>query len=151
MKKWEKVQRSCKRIEVIGIISMVIFIALGLFCDWNVLTNEIVLISVDDIESFSLTILQIQSTIGTLIFAIIALIAGNISESYMGVSISDFYLNIRPWRLTQKVLIMILLGLCLFGVIFYSLGLYNSVFYSFVVTLIAILISILDIYSALKG
>ena len=86
-----------------------------------------------------------------MIFAIIALIAGNISESYMGVSISDFYLNIRPWRLTQKVLIMILLGLCLFGVIFYSLGLYNSVFYSFVVTLIAILISILDIYSALKG
>lgn len=69
----------------------------------------------------------------------------------MGVSISNFYLNIKPWKLTQKVLIFISLGLCLAGVLFHSLGLYNIVFYLFVSTLIVILISILEIYSAFKG
>lgn len=151
MNEWKKIQKICKMRELIGIISMIMFVLLGAFCDWNVLVDRNILIPIDDIESFSLTILQIQATVGTLIFAIIALIAGNISDSYMGVSISDFYLNIKPWKLTQKVLIVILLGLCLSGVIFHSLGLYNSVFYLFIVTLIAILISILEIYSALKG
>ena len=64
-----------------------------------------------------MTIIQIQATVGTLIFTIIALITGNISDSYIGVSISDFYLNLKPWKLTQKVLIVVSLGLCLAGVI----------------------------------
>ena len=98
-----------------------------------------------------MTIIQIQATVGTLIFTIIALITGNISDSYIGVSISDFYLNLKPWKLTQKVLIVVSLGLCLAGVIFHSLGLYNIVFYLFIATLIAILISILEMYSAFKG
>lgn len=130
---------------------MIVSIMIGIICDWNVLVEKNVLIPVDDIQAFSLTILQIQATIGTLIFTIIALITGNISDSYMGVSISDFYLNIKPWKLTQKVLIIVSLGLCLTGVIFHSLGLYNIVFYLFIATLIAILISILEIYSAFKG
>lgn len=110
-----------------------------------------ILIPIDDIESFSLTILQIQATVGTLIFTIIALITGNISDSYMGVSISDFYLNIKPWKLTQKALIVISLGLCLAGVIFHSFGFYNIVFYLLIATLVVILISIMEIYSAFKG
>ncbi len=48
-------------------------------------------------------------------------------------------------------LIVVSLGLCLAGVIFHSLGLYNIVFYLFIATLIAILISILEMYSAFKG
>ena len=151
MEEWKKIQKAYKIRELIGIISMIMFIIIGGFCDWNVLVKRNILISIDDIESFSLTILQIQATVGTLIFAIIALISGNISDSYMGVSISDFYLNIKPWKLTQKVLIVVILGLCLAGVICHSLGLYNVVFYLFIVTLIAILISILEIYSAFKG
>jgi len=115
------------------------------------LKKNIILIPVCHIDSFSLAILQIQSTMGTLIFTIITLIAGTISDSYMGVTISDFYLNIRPWKLTQKVLIIISIVLSLAGVILYSFGLYNSVFYLFVATLIAILISITEMYSIFKG
>ena len=148
---WKKIKKTYKTRELIGIIGMIVSIMIGIICDWNVLVEKNVLIPVDDIQAFSLTILQIQATIGTLIFTIIALITGNISDSYMGVSISDFYLNIKPWKLTQKVLIIVSLGLCLTGVIFHSLGLYNIVFYLFIATLIAILISILEIYSAFKG
>ena len=151
MEEWKKIQKAYRTRELIGIIGMIMSIIIGAICDWNVLVERNILIPMDDIESFSLTILQIQATVGTLIFTIIALITGNISDSYMGVSISDFYLNIKPWKLTQKVLIVVSLGLCLAGVIFHSLGLYNIVFYLFIATLIAILISILEIYSAFKG
>ena len=151
MEEWKKIQKSCRTRELIGIIAMILFFIIGAICDWNVLVESNILIQIDDIESFSLTILQIQATVGTLIFTIIALITGNISDSYMGVSISDFYLNIKPWKLTQKVLIVVLLGLCLASVIFHSLGFYNIVFYLFIATLIAVLISILEIYSAFKG
>ena len=151
MKEWIKIQKTYKTRELIGIIGMILSFIVGAICDWNVLVEKNILISINDIEAFSLTILQIQATVGTLIFTIIALITGNISDSYMGVSISDFYLNIKPWKLTQKALIVISLGLCLSGVIFHSLGLYNIVFYLFIATLIAVFISIFEIYSAFKG
>ena len=95
--------------------------------------------------------MQIQATVGTLVFTITTLIAGNVSDSYMGVSISDFYLNIKPWILTQKILIILVLGLNMISIILHSLGCYNTVFFSFISTLIAILTSITEIYSALKG
>lgn len=151
MEKWKKVQKPYKTRELIGITGIIILFIIGALCDWNVIVEGNILIPIEDIESFSLTILQIQATVGTLIFTIIALITGNISDSYMGVSISDFYLNIKPWKLTQKVLIFVSLGLCLAGVVFHSLGLYNIVFYLFIATLITIVISILEIYSAFKG
>lgn len=151
MEKWKNIQKSYKIREIAGIIFMIALVLIGAICDWNVLVKKNILIPIDDIESFSLTILQIQATVGTLIFTIIALIAGNISDSYMGVPISDFYLNIKPWKLTQKILIFILLGLCVTGVITHSLGWYNIVFYLFIATFVAILLSILEIYSAFKG
>ena len=151
MEEWKKIQKTYKIRELIGITGMIMSLVIGAICDWNVLVQSNILIPIDDIEAFSLTIIQIQATVGTLIFTIIALITGNISDSYIGVSISDFYLNLKPWKLTQKVLIVVSLGLCLAGVIFHSLGLYNIVFYLFIATLIAILISILEMYSAFKG
>lgn len=151
MEDWKNIQKRYKTRELVGITCMVIFIFIGIICDWNVLIKKNVLISINDIESFSLTILQIQATVGTLIFTIIALITGNISDSYMGVSIGDFYLNIKPWKSTQKNLIFISLGLCVIGVIAHSLGCYNIVFFLFIATFVVILLSILEIYSAFKG
>ena len=151
MEQWKMMQKKNKKMELIGIISVILCLTIGIVCDLNVLIKKNILIPVDDIQSFSLTILQIQATIGTLIFTIIALITGSISDSYMGISISDFYLSIKPWKLTQKKLIIISLGLCLAGVVFHSLGLYNVVFYLFIATLVVVLISINEIYSAFKG
>ena len=151
METWKKIQKKNKRNEILGIVCMGVCLTIGIICDWNVLVKNNVLIQIEDITSFSLTILQIQATIGTLIFTIIALITGSNSDSYMGVPINEFYLSIKPWKLTQMKLIVVSLGMCLAGVIFHSIGLYNMVFYLFIATLIAILISILEIYSAFKG
>lgn len=151
MEKWLKIRKRYFLLEVVGIVGIAICFVVGIWSDWNVLVRKNALIIIENIGSFSLTILQIQATVGTLIIAIIALISGNISDSYMGVSVSDFYLNIKPWKLKQKVLIFISLSLCLAGVICHSLKLYNAVFYLFVATLIVVAISIIEIYSAFKG
>lgn len=140
-----------KRYFLLEVAGIAICFLVGIWSDWNVLVRRNALIIIEDIESFSLTILQIQATVGTLIIAIIALITGNISDSHMGVSVSDFYLNIRPWKLKQKILIFLSLGLCLTGVICHSLKLYNVVFYLFVATLIVVSISVIEIYSAING
>lgn len=64
MKKWEKIQNVCKSREIIAILGIIVSIIIGGICDWNVLTEGNILIPIDDIESFSLTILQIQATVG---------------------------------------------------------------------------------------
>mgnify|MGYP000490388972 CR=1 FL=1 len=63
MKKWEKIQNVCKSREIIGILGIIVSIIIGGICDWNVLIEGNILISIDDIESFSLTILQRQMCI----------------------------------------------------------------------------------------
>lgn len=151
MEEWQKIRKRYFLLEAAGIVGIVICFLVGIWSDWNVLVRKNALIIIEDIESLSLTILQIQATVGTLIIAIIALITGNISDSHMGVSVSDFYLNIRPWKLKQKILIFLSLGLCLTGVICHSLKLYNAVFYLFVATLIVVSISVIEIYSAFRG
>lgn len=151
MEKWKKIRKKYNSIEMIGIFGILICLCIGILLDWNVIIKDKIWIHVDDISSFSLTILQIQATIATLTVAIIALITGSISDSHMGVSVSDFYLNIKPWILKQRNLIFLSLGLCLAGTIFHLFGLYNIVFYLFIATLITVSISIIEIYSAFKG
>lgn len=77
METWKKIQKKNKRNEILGIVCMGVCLTIGIICDWNVLVKNNVLIQIEDITSFSLTILQIQATIGTLIFTIIALITGS--------------------------------------------------------------------------
>lgn len=151
MNEWKKIRTHYIKVELLGMATMALCFGIGVWCDWNVIVKNNVLIAVEDIDAFSLTILQIQASVGTLVIAIIALITGNITDSYMGISISDFYLNIKPWKLTQKRLVFLLLGFSLAGVIFHSFGLYNIVFYMFICTMIGIVISIMGIYSAFRG
>lgn len=74
MEEWKKIQKTYKIRELIGITGMIMSFVIGAICDWNVLVQSNILIPIDDIEAFSLTIIQIQATVGTLIFTIIALI-----------------------------------------------------------------------------
>ena len=104
-----------------------------------------------DIDSFSLTLLQIQATIGTLVIAIIALITGNISDSYMGVPISKYYLSIRPWKFTQKNIMLTSLTLTVLSASSYVFKMHNIVFFLFVATVILVILSINGIYVAFRG
>ena len=151
MSEWNRMRKQNRNLESMILIIIAACFLLGGWCDWNALVKEKAWIFINDIDAFSLTILQIQASTATLIIARIALITGNISDSYMGVSVSDFYLNIKPWKLKQKMLIFMLLGFELIGALFHVLKLYNCVFGVFVATLAVILLSILEMYSAFEG
>ena len=131
MEEWKKIQSTYQIKEIIGIVCMTIVSVVGIIFECIVSGGKIFIV-INNIESFALTVLQIQATVGTLIFTIITLMAGNISDSYMGVSISDFYLNIKPWYLTQKRLIIISLVLSLLSVFSFAFGKYNIIFCLFI-------------------
>ena len=150
MSEWEKARRNYKLLEVICIIIGVACVFMGAICDILV-ANDIVFWVVDSLSDFSLALLQIQATIGTLTIAIIALISGNISDSYMGISISDYYLNIRPKFLKQKAIIFVSLALILINAICHMLALYNVVIFVFVLTFFLVGVSITEVYSIFCG
>lgn len=150
MSEWEKIREKYVRIEKIGIFAMVACFLIGIISDCSVVFGHR-LIMIEDINSFSLTVLQIQATVGTLTLTIITLITGNISDSNLGIYVTDYYMNIRPKWLKQKRIIYISLSFILVGVICFVLKLHNTVFFAFIGTLVAVVISIAELYSAFKG
>lgn len=150
MSEWEKIREQYVQIEKIGIGVMLACLVAGIISDICV-SFGYRLITLGDVEAFSLTVLQIQATIGTLTLSIIALITGNISDSNLGVSVTDYYMNIRPKWLKQKMVIYISLLFILCGVICFVLKLHNILFFIFMCTLVAVAISIAELYSVFKG
>lgn len=129
------------------ILLMIIVLVTGFICD----KRKIYLVCLDDINSLSLTIMQIQTTIGILVITIISLISGNMEESHYGISICHYYLNIKPEKLNFKRIIFIVLGLSLTSVIAYAFQLYSFILCIFIVTIINVLITVTNIYSAFSG
>ena len=85
------------------ILCMIIVLAIGFICD----KMKIYFVCFEDISSLSLTIMQIQTTIGVLVVTVISLISSNIEESHYGVSICHYYLNIKPEKLNFKRIIFL--------------------------------------------
>lgn len=110
-----------------------------------------VIIKVENISEFSLALIQIQATIVTLMLSIIGILSGVLSDQYMGVSVSYYFLEIKPRPLTYKKIIyaeFILLGFSLIGYVFL---LYNFLFSIFISSLILIVVSIVEMYEIFKG
>ena len=129
------------------ILFMIIVLAIGFICD----KMKIYFVCLDDISSLSLTIMQIQTTIGILVITVISLISGNMEESHYGISICHYYLNIKSEKLNFKRIIFIVLGLSLISVIAYAFKFYSFILCIFIVTIINVLIAITNIYSAFSG
>ncbi len=150
MSEWQKSRKLYIDIEKLCIAVSALCIIAGLICDICV-KYGIVFYRVIALNDFSMVILQIQASVGTLTIAIIALISGSITDSYMGVSISDYFLNIRPGMLKQKIIIFSSLTLILVNSICHLFSMYNSVFFLFVVSLIMVANSLVEIYSIFAG
>jgi putative uncharacterized protein (fragment) len=73
------------------------FLFLGAMIDSMVICKQIlVIIKVENISEFSLALIQIQATIVTLMLSIIGILSGVLSDQYMGVSVSYYFLEIKP-------------------------------------------------------
>ena len=148
--KWEVNRKSIKRAEISVIIFVSIIVVFGIISDILV-SNNIVWVFVENFESYILSLLGIQATIATLTIALVALISNNISESHMGVSVSDYYLNIRPVIFKQRFIIYITLALVAMTCGSYVFGWYNMIISLSATTIIFVILSACEIYFLFRG
>lgn len=147
---WEVLQKKQKRYEIVCGVLLFIFFVLGLIGD--VLNHSgNAYIHVNDLNSVSLAILQIQATVATLTIAILSLLGGRISESYMGISFIDFALEKKPIVFKQKIIIYTLLILLCIGICLHIFELYNLVVSFLMISTSLVLISVRETYSAFSG
>lgn len=147
---WIKKKNKIKNIEISIIISLVIIMISGIIIE--IISNRSMTSDANEkLNEISLVLLQIQSTLTTLTIAIIALLSGSISESYMGVSVSSYYLEKRPYIFKLKyvtVIEFVLLAISVFEHIFTK---YYLVIDIFVMALIIITFSVFEIYALFRG
>lgn len=137
-------------VEVVAALTIGAFIVIGIFLQLKLsCVAKMIYDSVD--RNFILVILQIQATVDTLTIAIIALISGKVSDSCMGIGISDYYMNIRPVIFTQKRIILGSLLLLVVNVGLYIMGWYYIILCIFAVTMISLLMSVNGIYLLFSG
>lgn len=147
---WESVTGKQRKYEIKSLVLFAAYIVCGLTGDWMV-RHDRYLVFVGGMEGISLVILQIQGTIDTLSIAVLSLLGGRISETYMGMPLIDFILNRKPVCLKQKWIINSLIFLLCFNIFLHLLGLYNTVLALFLVTAGLIVISIKEIYEVFSG
>lgn len=143
---WSDLKEKIKNEERAFVVGMGVLIFLAAVIELLVQTHNLI-IPVSDYDSVSLVIIQIQATVQTLSIALLALVSGRISESYMGINYNDFQFNIRPSVFTQKRIIYGLIALLVSNVFFHMLGLYNMVVAVFLAVCILIIISVKEIYA----
>ncbi len=150
MNYWNNTRKKYIQIETSIIFFVGLIIIYGLFCD--VLASiGIAIIVVHNLNGLSLTMLQIQATLTTLVIAVVALLTGSISDSYMGISISSYYMDIRPYVLKWKVVTLTEFSLLGINVLCHIFELYNLVIAIFAASLIILVIYILEINDVFKG
>ena len=125
---------------------------LGVIFDIGISLKQMpILVKIEDLREFSLVLIQIQATIVTLTLSVIGILSGFLSDFYMGISISYYFLEINPRPLTHKKIIyaeFLLLGVSLIA---YTFSLYNFVAFIFITSLITIVLSIGEMYEVFKG
>ena len=147
---WNTCKRKTRAVEISAIIMIISIIVEGIISDCLV-SKGVVFVYVNNINGLSLTLLQIQAAITTLTITIIALLSGSISDSYMGIPISMYYLEIRPCILKQKRVICIEFVGLVCNVFMHIFSAYNVVIAVFLASMILILISVFEIYEIFKG
>lgn len=146
---WKQNKKKIICNEIGIIIVLVIIILLGITI--NIFANNGLFLKTENMENISSVLLQIQGTLITITIAVVAILSGVINESYMGISISSYYLEKRPFVLKYKFIIVLEFVLLTAIVIFHFISLYYVVFAIFVVTLIFIVASIFEVFEFFKG
>ena len=97
------------------------------------------------------TFLQIDATLMTLTIALMAIMSGLISVSYMGISYTDFVFNIQPNRYSQKLIIKMSLIYLAIAVFSFWAGWDYLIAGILFCELLLIYMSVLSIFCIFKG
>lgn len=143
-------QPKYKSTETKALLLMGLLLACGCVFDYQS-ARGIPLHPVNNLDGFSQVLLQIQGTVASLTISVIALLSGNIRDSVLGVSLTDYYLNKRPWIFKHRRVIVWSLLLLIANVLLHTWACYNLVLCVFVASFIPVLISILELYGVFHG
>lgn len=144
---WKDIWEKQKRIEILRISIMAIILTIGIIAE-ALVCKHIVIWQVLNLDTVSLTILQIQAMIDTLTIALLSLIGSRMDNSYMGINWNDYQLNCKPVWLKEKRIVYGTLILLIINIILHMTGRYNLVFAVFLITCILIGVSVSMIYAA---
>lgn len=136
--------------EKIYLAASILLLIIGLLCDYLV-SKGIVVKTTPHLPTISITLIQVQACLSTLIIAIIALLSGFITKSYLGIPICKYYLDIRPSIFKFKTVLLIeflLISLSVIGQIF---ELYNFVILIFFSAILIIVAFIFQLYGTFRG
>ena len=148
--KWEQLVNKQKSKEIRIIVFLSVILTIGIACDIAVACGRH-FYTVRNYDSVSLVAIQVQATVFTLTIALIALLGGRITDEYLGIKYNNFIMNIKPYYLTQKRSINLLLVLLITNVFLHMFSCYNSVIAVFVVAVILVAYSASAIYEAFTG
>lgn len=112
--------------------------------------NEFTCLSCID-KNLAGTFLEIDATLMTLTIALMAVMSGLISVSYMGISYTDFVFNIQPNRYSQKLIIKMSLIYLAIAVFSFWAGWYYLIAGILFCELLLIYMSVLSIFCVFKG
>ena len=145
---WKKLRKKSIIEESIASICLIAFIILGIFFDCS---QDSIGPLVENLDTVSLTVLQIQASVSAISIAILALVGGFVSDEYYGVSLTNYFLNIRPCFLKQKILICGLLGLEGINICCHLYSLYNVVIAISWGSCFLVIISVIELYGIFNG
>ena len=150
LKEWKRIRcfRTLRELVAIGI-----FLGIIAICIYYevVFKKGISLFGDAKLDDISLAILQIQATVMTLSLTIITILSGSIADSYMGVAISEYYLEKRPVLFKQRCIIIIEFVCLICSVFFHIITKDSLVIACFLISVGLILISVAEVYSSFKG
>lgn len=148
--KWEQLvkRQKCKEKRIIIILTVILVI--GILSDIAVASGRC-FYTVQNYDAVSLATIQVQSTVFTLTIALIALLGGRIADEYLGVKYNNFIMNIKPYYLSQKRSIILLLLLLVTNVFLHMFSYYNIVVAIFVVSVVLVAYLASAIYEAFTG
>ncbi len=150
MVEWKAFQEKQRRHEFIYIIMVSVIEATGVLLEFISKTGHGIII-VDDLSNVSLVAVQIQATVYTLTFSLLALLGGRITDEFLGIKYNDYILNLKPQFLKQSCLASGGLIFVIVNVFCHIMAFYNLTIANFIIAVILIEFSVTDIYKAFIG
>lgn len=145
--RWKQSCRTLRIIEVAGLILIAVILILGMIFD----LRKTHFLFIDEFSNVSLAALQIQASTSAISIALVALISGAVSEEYHGISVSNYFLNIKPLIFKQNIIIISSIALIGINMLMHLIGAYNLVLAILWVSCVLIIISVIELYSAFRG
>ena len=149
--KLKMVNKLKKHKEIIFSVLTIVILIIGFICDFCLVGKNYDLVESKYLPTIAITLIQVQACLTTLVIAIIALLSGFITKSYLGIPICKYYLDIKPSIFKFKNVLLFEFLLISFSVVGQIYESYNFIVYVFFAAMLVIVTFIIQIYGIFEG